>query len=138
MSISSSKPLHQSGSKCTKYEAVVCFYTVFKYKIKVQLLISGQFYFIEKLLLFYYTIIRAFFTVNKAHFLVPLIHLDLAEKRALTLSGGRRSGVKLWWASVIHSSKVLIKVAQVALRREAWRKREKIIIICDCNCISHI
>lgn len=34
------------------------------------------------------------------------------------------SGVKLWPARVIHSSKVLMKVAQVALRRESWTKRE--------------
>lgn len=42
-----------------------------------------------------------------------------AERGVVTLSVGRRSGVRLWLARVMHSSKVLMKVAHVALSREA-------------------
>lgn len=44
-----------------------------------------------------------------------------AESGAVTLSVGLKSGVRLWLARVMHSSKVLMKVAQVALSREACR-----------------
>lgn len=47
-----------------------------------------------------------------------------AERGVGTLSVGLRSGVRLWLARVMHSSKVLMKVAQVALSREACRRNE--------------
>lgn len=47
-----------------------------------------------------------------------------AERGVDTLSVGLGSGVRLWLARVMHSSKVLMKVAQVALSREACRRNE--------------
>lgn len=47
-----------------------------------------------------------------------------AERGLVTLSVGLRSGVRLWLARVMHSSKVLMKVAHVALSSEACRGEE--------------
>lgn len=49
-------------------------------------------------------------------------HLD--KGGVVTLSVGLRSGVRLWLARVMHSSNVLMKVAQVALSRDACRENE--------------
>lgn len=59
----------------------------------------------------------------KTHF-CWIILFEWAKRSVITLSGGLSSGVRLWLARVIHSSKVLMKVAQVALRREACRGRQ--------------
>lgn len=48
--------------------------------------------------------------------------LPLDKRAVITLSGGLTSGVRLWLARVMHSSNVLMKVAQVALRRDACRE----------------
>lgn len=62
-----------------------------------------------------------------SHWCWPVIYFIIFEKLAaergvVTLSVGRRSGVRLWLARVMHSSKVLMNVAQVALSREACRR----------------
>lgn len=57
-------------------------------------------------------------------------YLNEPKRSVITLSGGLSSGVRLWLARVIHSSKVLMKVAQVALRREACRGRQRESSLC--------
>ena len=50
-------------------------------------------------------------------------------RKIITLSGGLSSRVRLWLAKVIHSSKVLMKVAQVALRRDACREIQRSVTV---------